>query len=348
MNQILKEIKTKIKNKNLIINNELDVYYITRINSSNLSLVLINGKWYAFTDSRYFNQVKNKLDIEVINTSKDKWFSDFLKKEKFNEINISGRNTTISKFHRLKKNFDSKNIKLIAINIPYLRDLYFEEDISLLKESSKINDEIFLKAKKKMKIGMTEKDVEKIILKEILDSKAERESFRPIIASGINGSNPHWEPSDKKIKKNEMITIDMGVFYKGFASDMTRTFVLKGKVSKEEEKIFDIVKNAMDESIKIIKEGTKISDLCAKARKIISDGGYEEYFTHSLGHGLGVEIHDYPNIYINSEEKLKYGMVITIEPGIYIPNKYGVRLEQAVLVKKDGFSILNKTKVELF
>lgn len=349
MNEILKEIKKRNKGKNLIFNNESDVYYLTRIKSSNLSLLLVNENWYAFTDSRYFESIKNSLKIEVVNLSKKDWLKNFLKKEKFREIYIDEKSTTISFFNGLKKILKNYNINLLTCNFPYIRNLYLNQDIKILKESSKINDEIFSLIKKQIKMGMTEKEVEKLILKEIINSSAEKESFEPIVAFGSSGSNPHWHPTDKKLLKNEMITIDMGVFYKGFASDMTRTFVLDGgEPSKEEVKIFNIVKEAMESSIKMIKNGLEINKLYDNAMKIISDNGYGEYFTHSLGHGIGVEIHENPNIGPGNKNKLKSGMVITIEPGIYIPNRYGVRLEQSVLVKNNGYLVLNNVPVKLF
>ena len=321
MNIVLKKIKKNSKGRNLIFSNESDVYYITRIKSSNLSLALINEIWYAFTDSRYIEIVNKKMNIKVINMSVKKWLQNFIEDKNIDKIFMDSKNTTIKSFKNLKNYFEKNNIELLSFEYPFLRNLYIEKDIQKLKKSSQINDQIFLKIKKKIKIGMTEKDVLNLILKEIIDSPAEKESFEPIVAFGESGSNPHWHASEKKIKKNEMITIDMGVFYKGFASDMTRTFVLEGKPSKEEEKIFNVVKEAMNSSIKMIKSGVKINELYNNSMKIIHDNGYGEYFNHSLGHGIGIEIHEYPNICPSNKNELEEGMTITIEPGIYIPGK---------------------------
>ncbi len=214
--------------------------------------------------------------------------------------------------------------------------------------SSKLNDRLFKNVLNKIKVGMTEKEVRSMLLKEFADSDAEGPSFDPIVASGPSGSNPHWTASERKIKSNEMVTIDMGVFYKGFASDMTRTFVVNGKVSSEEEKIWNIVKESMEKSIEAIKPGVKCSDLFNISMEVIEGYGYGKYFTHSLGHGLGVEVHDYPSLSSKSNAILQPGMVITIEPGIYIPGKYGVRLEVAVLVTDSGYEVLNETPIELY
>jgi len=348
MNTILEKIKKEYKNKNMIFLNKNDVYFITRIKSSNLILLLINGHWYALTDSRYYEKIKKELDIKTLNMTNKNWFEDLKKKEKFSILNVNSNDITVQKFKHISKMLKKHEIKLFAKNFPYLRNLYLPEDTFTLKQSSKINDEIFNEVSKKIKVGMTEIEVKNMILKAVIDSDADGVSFDPIVASGKSGGIPHWEATNKKIKKNEMLTIDMGVFYKGFASDMTRTFIVKGKITKEEHQIWSIVKEALDESIAMIKEGVPIKELHLRAQSIIEANGYGQYFNHALGHGIGVEIHDEPIISPSNEAKLEKGMVITIEPGIYIPNKYGVRLEQAVLVTKDGYEVLNNTKIDFY
>ena len=348
MNTILKKIKKEYKDKNMIFLNKNDVYFMTRIKSSNLIILLINNHWYALTDSRYYDKIKEELDMPTLNMTSEHWFSNFRKKEKFSEVNINSNDITVQRFKNLSKMLKKQDIKIIAKDFPYLRNIYLDEDLDILRKSSQINDMIFKKVSKKIKVGMTEKDVKNMILKAVIDSDADEVSFDPIVAAGKSGGIPHWEASDKIIKKNEMITIDMGVFYKGFASDMTRTFIVEGKITKEEQKIWKVVKQALDESIEMIKDGASIKDLHIHADKIIESYGYGKYFNHALGHGIGVEIHDQPTIGPYTKETLKSGMVVTIEPGIYIPNKYGVRLEQAVLVTKDGYEVLNTSKMDFY
>lgn len=350
MNLNLKKIEEKLNNKNTIITNENDVFYLTRFKSSNLKLLVINGIWYAATDLRYLDAaIKNIKNMKVIDSGKKGWIKKIIEENKFDEIFLNEKDTDISTFKYYKKVFkENYNIDVKTFDYGYIRDEFLEEDINYLIESSKLNDEIFSKSIKQAKIGMSEKELESIILKEIIDSKADKPSFDPIVASGISGASPHHSPSDKLIKKNEFITIDMGVFYNGFASDMTRTFVLEGKVTDKEQKIWNIVNKTMESCIEKIKPGIKCKDLHQLSIDIITNEGYGEYFTHSLGHGVGIEIHDEPNISIYSNKELKEGMVITIEPGIYIPGKYGVRLEQTVLVTNNGHKILSNTKVNPF
>ncbi len=347
MNSILKKTKEKLNNKNFYISLKEDVYYLTRFKSSSLYVFHINDEWFALTDQRYFeNAVKSIPHMKVIDIAdqeeKNKIF------EGVNEILIDSNNTTVAQYEAMKKNFAEKGIELVAKSFPDLRLGYEGDDIRKLEESSKLIDEIFTRVRPQVKVGMTEKDFEAIILKEVIDSKASGVSFAPIVAAGPSGSNPHWSPSDKVIESNEMVTLDMGVMFEGFASDMTRTFVVEGKVSEEEEKIWNIVKKAMEDTILLIKPGITGKELDDHARKIISDEGYGEYFTHGLGHAVGIEVHENPRVNRYGTEPIQAGTVITIEPGIYIPGKYGVRLEQSVLVTDQGYKVLNNSPVKLY
>ncbi len=347
MNSILNQTQEKLNNKNSYITESDDVYYLTRFKSSALSVMFLEGKWYALTDQRYFeNATKKIIHMTVIDNGDKESMEKMLDGVK--EINLDSSNTTVARYESLKKAWGERGIEVNAVEFPLLRFGYSGADITKLEESSKLVDEIFMTIKPKIKVGMTEKDVEAIILKEVIDSKADGVSFDPIVAVGSSGSSPHWSPSDRVIESGQMITIDMGVFLDGFASDMTRTFVIDGKVSEEEELIWNTVKKSMEETILLIKPGITGKELDEYSRKIIEEAGYAEYFTHGLGHAVGINVHESPRINKFGVDELKPGMVITIEPGIYIPGKYGVRLEHSVLVTETGYKVLNKTPVELY
>ncbi len=347
-NKILKHIENKLGDGNFLIQKTNDVFFITRFHSSNLTLLLINGKWYALTDQRYFNAMKDSLNnFEIIDMHSKGWLKKIKEENNFDSLIIDESHHTISSSNGIKKMFANESIEVITRDFGYIRDIYLEEDLNKLREAVKINDEIFNEVKSEVKIGMTELDVYKLIMTKIINSKADKESFEPIVAAGINGANPHHHASNKVIKENEMLTIDMGVFYKGFASDMTRTFVVFGKASKVEEEIWNTVKYAVEQCISLIKPGVAAAELHNKAAQIIKDAGYDGYFNHGLGHGLGVEIHDKPVLSPRSNDILKEGQSITIEPGIYIPGKYGVRIEQDIIVTKDGCEVLQNSPIEL-
>ncbi len=347
MNSILNKTKTKLNNKNVYITEKDDVYYLTRFKSSALSVFYVNGKWYALTDQRYFeNATKSIQNMEVIDIADKTWVDRVFHNVK--TIYVDSNDITVERFNGIQKAWAERDIEVIAEPFPTIRYGYSGEDVQSLIDSSSLLDEIFARVFEKIEVGMTEKDVEAIILKEVIDSKATGVSFDPIVAAGTSSSSPHWSPSDNVIKEGQLVTIDMGVVYKGFCSDMTRTFVVGGTTSGEEELIWDIVKNAMEESTKLIKPGITGKELDEYARKIIEDAGYGEYFTHGLGHAVGINVHEMPRINKLGTDPIKPGMVITIEPGIYIPGKYGVRIENSILVTEEGYQVLNKTPINLY
>ncbi len=349
MNSILKRTQEKLNNKNVYITEKDDVYYLTRFHSSNLSLFFVNEKWFALTDQRYFeNATKSITHMEVLDIQDPSWVSKVF--DGINEIYVDSKNTTVEKFDRITKLWGEKTgVKVIAEDFPLIRYGYTGDDIISMEESSLLNDELIMKAISIAKVGMTEKEFEAEILKMIIDHpKAEGVSFDPIIASGPSGSSPHWSPSDRVMQANEMVTLDMGVFYKGFASDMTRTFVIEGEISEEEQLIWDTVKKAMETSIEMIKPGMLGKDIHANAANIIEEAGYGKYFNHGLGHSVGINVHEDPRLSPMGNSPLEAGMIVTVEPGIYIPGKYGVRLEQSVLVTEDGHKVLNHAPVKLY
>ena len=180
-------------------------------------------------------------------------------------------------------------------------------------------------------------------MKLLIENGCEWFAFEPIIASGENGAFPHAIPSDKLIKENTFTIVDIGGRDKagGYCADITRTFA-KGKISEEDRRIFEAVKEALFSAIDSICEGVKANEVDGVARKVLSKYGLEKYFNHGLGHGLGLDVHEYPAVNRVSEDILLSGYVITIEPGVYFPGKYGIRLEQDVVVRKNRAEILTK------
>ena len=221
-----------------------------------------------------------------------------------------------------------------------------QEEIENLRRAVEITDDLFLKIKEFTVAGKKEIEVYDYILEIIKESEADTFSFEPIVASGPNGAEPHHKASDYVIQEGELVVVDFGVFYKGMASDMTRMIAI-GEISEEQYEIYEIVREALETAIKIIRGGTKIANVDLMARDTIQWHGYLEYFIHTTGHGLGKEVHETPMVFYKTGGRLRAGEVITVEPGIYIPGFMGVRLEQDVLVKEDGYEVLNKSSLDL-
>ena len=188
---------------------------------------------------------------------------------------------------------------------------------------------------REIKPGMTEREIAARLQYLMLYYGAERMSFDPIVASGPNGSMPHAVPTDRKIRAGEFITMDFGCVCEGYCSDMTRT-VAVGEVSGEQRRIYEIVLAAQQAGIAAARAGVTGAAVDGAARRVIDEAGYGAYFGHSFGHSVGVEIHEAPNATPSNDEPLPAGAVISAEPGIYLPGKFGVRIEDVIVLGKDG------------
>lgn len=220
-------------------------------------------------------------------------------------------------------------------------------EIARIRESAAILDRGFEAARKLIGPGSVERDAALKIEIEMRKAGADGLAFDTIIASGERGALPHGKASGKKVKKGELVVVDMGALLNGYHSDETRTFCV-GKATKLQREIYGVVKDAQARAIEAIRPGVDAAEVDRAARAYIDKAGYGKYFGHGTGHGVGLEIHESPNVSPLSSEILEEGMVITVEPGIYIPGWGGVRIEDMAVVTKDGFEILTKTPKDFF
>lgn len=215
------------------------------------------------------------------------------------------------------------------------------EEIQIMKEASIINDKVMERVADFIKEGMTEKEVANFIDSEYLKEGASGVSFDTIVCFGPNAADQHHEPSDtRKLAAGECVLIDMGCVWKGYCSDMTRTFYCK-EVDEEQKAIHDLVREAVLKAEAVIKPGVRFCDIDAQARDLIDEAGYSEYWRIRLGHFIGQEDHEYGDVSPINKNEAKPGMIFSIEPGIYLEGKYGVRIEDLVLVTEDGHELLN-------
>jgi len=210
------------------------------------------------------------------------------------------------------------------------------EEIKIMKRAAKATQTVFASVLPFIRAGVTEREVADKMEELALDIEGVSGlAFPPIVASGPNGAQPHAEITDRVLEKNDFVTVDFGVTIEGFASDMTRTFLL-GTATQTQQKIYDSVKRAQAAGLAAAKAGIACSKLDAVCRDIIEEDGYGDYFIHTTGHGVGTEVHEDPRIGKNSEAFLETGMVVTIEPGIYIEGLGGVRIEDTVIITETG------------
>jgi Xaa-Pro aminopeptidase/Xaa-Pro dipeptidase len=225
-----------------------------------------------------------------------------------------------------------------------------EKELNILKKGSKIIDEMYDICSKKMQIGQTESELQTILMSYAMGEKmfdtGYKSTLNPlIIAGGPNGALPHAQVTDRKFKKGDLVVVDLTLRYKGYVSDATRTFAI-GKISLQEKKIYEIVKESQKLGLESVKPNVNCKDIDFACRSYIEEQKYGEYFIHSTGHGIGLEVHELPTVSSKSDMKLKENMAITVEPGIYIPNKFGIRIEDSLIVKEKPV-IMHKFTKEL-
>jgi Xaa-Pro dipeptidase len=221
-----------------------------------------------------------------------------------------------------------------------LRAYKDEEEIRLMHEAGKMADAVMASVQNQIKPGLRERDLVAIVEAEY-KKVADDISFKPIVASGPNGAQPHHSPGDRRLEEGDLVIIDCGALYKGYCSDITRTFCL-GQATGEMKKVYQAVKDANAEAFKALEVNSSLSgaELDAVSRKVITDAGYGPYFIHRLGHGIGLEVHEAPYLVAGNDQPLNQGAAFTIEPGIYLSGKFGVRIEDVAVITEAGPRLL--------
>ncbi|MBN3534659.1 aminopeptidase P family protein [Mycoplasma procyoni] len=317
--------------------------WLTTIQSTDGIVVIEKEKSFVFVDGRYIEyaqkQVKNAELILLAGDALKNFFSP--KKAQYKRIGVEKDYLTLSDFNRIKAYFPEA--EYIEINGQELRILKDEEEVKKLQKAIDISLEAYNKLLPELKEGQTEQEIDRklnFIMKEL---GAQKECFDSIIASGPNSAIPHHHPTDRKIKKGELLKIDFGAIYDGYGADITRTFVFGEKANNPKaEEILQIVKEAAQKGRQAVRPGIKSSEVDRVCREYIEQKGYGKYFVHSTGHGLGIDVHELPNVSGSCDIILEEGMVITVEPGIYIEGLGGARIEDDLLVTKDGSITLSR------
>ncbi|HJF39763.1 M24 family metallopeptidase [Thomasclavelia spiroformis] len=230
--------------------------------------------------------------------------------------------------------------------VDYKRMVKDDHEQQLMIEASRINDQAIHEVIHQVSLGLSELEVAAKLGDIYSEFGGEGNSFDAIIAYGANGANPHHENDDSRLKPGDSIIIDMGCKYQGYCSDMTRTVFYK-EVSQEAKEVYELVKAANEAAEAMIKPGVRLCDIDKTARDLITKAGYGKEFNHRLGHFIGKDVHEYGDVSVNFDLEVQEGMIFSIEPGVYLPGKFGVRIEDLVLVTKDGCKVLNSYTKDL-
>ncbi len=336
-----------------IIESEAARRYFTGFSADSGYLIVSKNGNVFLTDSRYIEAAQAQVDCcdVVLLTDAKVQIPKYLKKFNCSSIAIEANHVTVSGLRDYGKMFKAEDFKAIFDSrfdklIRYLRCAKNAEEVSNIKAAQAIAQAAYDHVIRYIKPGMTEKDVALALDFYMLRNGAEKVSFDTIVVSGKKTSLPHGIPTDKTIEFGDFVTMDFGAVVNGYHSDMTRT-VAVGEASDEMAEIYSTALEAQTAAIKKAAAGVAAKDVDAAARSVIEEAGYGRYFGHSTGHGVGVEIHEEPHVSPKSDYVLREGNVITAEPGIYIPDKFGVRIEDMLLITADGCENLTSTPKEL-
>ncbi len=314
--------------------------------TSGVLLIPVKGTPFLLTDSRFELHAKEEAEgFEVVLYPKGMLalLKNLLPKLKIKRLGFESHYMLHSSAEKMSSELGKKNVELVPLTdlVEKMRLRKQSEEIEKIQKSVLVNEEVFQEVFKGLKPGMTEVEVALQIETTMRLKGAERPSFDTIVAGGPNGALPHAVPSNRPLKKGEPVVIDMGLILDGYCSDMTRTVVL-GTPDSKTKKLFRLVRKAQKAGMAAIKAGVVDKDVDRAARQVIEKAGYGDKFGHGLGHGVGIAVHEPPSLSKRSRKKLKEGMVVTVEPGVYLPGWGGIRLENMVEVRADGCRNFNR------
>ena len=329
----------------MLLTGEANCYYATGFMGEGIALVTRRGSWY-FTDSRYTEAAGMAIgDAAVIReVSRERPFSalinEALAASGAEKVGFEDQRMTVAE-HAVYSEKLHCTLTPASSLMTELRGSKDEEELSCMTAAQRIAEGALEQILKEIRPGMTEKEIAARLNYLMVSAGAEKTAFDTIVASGPNGSMPHAVPGMRKVREGDFITMDFGCVYKGYCSDMTRTVAL-GRPSDEMRNVYDIVLQAQLAGIAAARAGVTGAAIDGAARKVIQDAGYGACFGHSFGHSLGIDIHEAPNAAPGNDKPMPDGAVVSAEPGIYLPGKFGVRIEDVMILRPDGAQVITK------
>ncbi|GAA4041473.1 M24 family metallopeptidase [Nonomuraea soli] len=318
----------------LLVTRPVNVRYLTGLDSSNAAvLVWADGSATLATDSRYIEMTRG-LDIEVVEDR------DVVGRLAAQGVGVEATHMTVAAFRRLN------GVVPLDPLVEQLRMVKDEHEIELLRTACAISDRAFSDISGSIRPGVSEKDLARILEARMIELGADKPAFDTIVAAGENGAVPHHSPTDRQLRPGDLVTIDFGARYRGYHADMTRT-VAVGHAADWQRELYDLVAAAQQAGVEAVKPGAIAGDLDAVSRSIIEAAGHGEDFRHGLGHGVGLEIHEDPFLGPARTGKLEDRVPVTVEPGVYLPGRGGIRIEDTLVARDAGPELLTKTTKEL-
>lgn len=344
MHPMIQKYFEKYDLDSLLISNLLNVHYLSGFRGSAGTLLITEQESFFYSDFRYMTQAKEQVKgfaiCEVVRDSTSS-IAEQLKRYELHKLGFEASTLTFNQYLTYKNGLKGAELIPITEESAYIRMVKTKEEIKQLQKPIHVNKLAFDKILPKIKVDLTEEEIAFMLEFEIRNNGGEKLSFDTIVASGYRGALPHGRASSKKIKNGELVTIDFGNVVDAYCSDETCTIGI-GKLDQKQKEIYTIVKDAHDFAIEKIKPGKKGKEIDKIARDYIDKKGYGKYFGHSLGHGIGLAVHERPMVSQASEDILEENTVFSIEPGIYIPDWGGVRIEDLVQCTPQGGKVLSE------
>ena len=333
----------------MMITSEPNRLYAAEFESSDGMAVVTKNGSYFFTDSRYIEAAQKKVEgaeirENTVETTMTDLANEVIEKHGIRKLGFEDGSATVKSYKGWQEKLKDCELLPATELLMELRSVKDQKELDKLIAAQRIAEKALKDVLDFIKPGRTEKEISAYLQYRMLCHGAEKMSFEPIVVSGANGSMPHGVPSEKPVAEGEFLTMDFGCVWDGYCSDMTRT-VAVGYVTEEMEKVYHTVLKAQLAGIAAAKAGVTGKAVHEAGAQVIGDAGYGDYFGHGFGHGVGVEIHEAPRASVLNEKPLPANAVISAEPGIYIPGKFGVRIEDVIIIgEKESRSIMEAPK----
>jgi Xaa-Pro aminopeptidase len=347
----LRKLMRRVDVPALLVTKSVNVTYLTGFTGEDSYLLVSPNEATILSDFRFITQLQEEcpgFEVEIRHQGESllQRVADVVQAGKFGQLGVEGEAITLGSYQRLEQLLPKKRLGATSGLVEQLRQVKDRDEVQAIRDSVYLAQRAFEVIRARLQGGQTEQQITAELEYQIRQFGGTGCSFPPIVAVGTRAALPHAVPTQRRVEESDFVLIDWGAKATHYASDLTR-LVVTGKISPKLERIYGVVLTAQQRAIEAIRPGVRMSDVDGAARNVIAQAGFGKHFGHGLGHGIGLEIHEAPRLAVRQEQPLLAGMVVTVEPGIYLSGWGGVRIEDDVLVTRDGHEVLSDVPKEL-
>jgi len=332
----------------LLILNEKNIRYLTGFTGGDGALMAGPGWLVLLADGRYVTQARGEaLGAEIVEfRNRVEGIAGVARRHALRRIGFESPALTVEEYLRLQKGLPEVALEPLVDGFQSLRAVKDQREVALIREAARVAGEALAAVREMIRPGVREKEIALELDYRMRRGGAERASFETIVAAGSNSALPHATPGCREIADGDCVMVDYGAVVQGYHSDETCTYIV-GRASARQETVYRLVREAHDRAIEAVRPGVSCGEIDRIARGYLEEAGMDRYFAHGTGHGVGLDVHEPPRLAAGREEILRAGMVVTVEPGIYLPNEWGIRIEDTVLVTDEGAERLTSSSKDL-